>query len=338
MPDRKPLNGLDTYTMLGYLQKAHSIAAVDKLLHFYRVRKASTFHSLHAQDSIRIREGVVLFQRGLECTQACGIATQRNIYFLYSVLAGHMADLLNLLPKAEMSKKEKRMFLNEMFAGETPLKRDIFHMGWDDMRPCIVGALDSCCRDVNVDEWEDYLVRLWSALQGQGDGAYFQFLTFYSALCDPDNPYHVGAGECKVRQPYHEQERIFQRLDLKRQLSILDDTEQLVYWMGDTGRFGCIESKHTELADALEREDIAGAIQLVGQITEISPLDKMALYARSLICWKIGEKELACKIALCSAKLFNTDHEFKKLCEDWLMKAATDKMLLWNKDRGAFRK
>ena len=112
-------NGMDTFCSLGYLQHAKIVAGISAPLHYYRLRKASAFHTLDTTHLGRIRTGQALFDRGMECLKAHHIDSPQNIGYLFSVLIGHMWDLLNLMPRCTAPAADKLYYLHHMLNVET---------------------------------------------------------------------------------------------------------------------------------------------------------------------------------------------------------------------------
>jgi len=89
-----PIHGgsIDTYSVLGYLQKCRSFASVGQALYYYCVRDNSNSRP-QAVELTKIKEAEYLFNRGLETLHALNIWTQKNQDSLYMIHKSHIEGL-----------------------------------------------------------------------------------------------------------------------------------------------------------------------------------------------------------------------------------------------------
>lgn len=313
-------NGADTYVTLGYLEKADIIVGIDQALHYYRVRSASGFHTLDTSKVERIHRGVELFDRGYQCVKAHNSLTQRNIQYLYSVLVGHMWDLLNLVKTASCSNEEKLSYIHHMFQKEEKLDRSFFIIGWNTLQKTIWEILGQSCSNhfsTGID-WANYLIRLYASVQELKQGTYLQFVAYYAALCDRENVHHIGMAELPKRTPYYERELLFQQQTEEQQASWLCSGEKIAQWFTYPSQNIQFERLVQQLEIQLQNQQLENVIETLEKMTEIKPLDRIVLYFRGLISWQIGECEIGLKLLQCAYALYPDDAEICSLRQDMM--------------------
>ncbi len=91
---KKIKNGADTYIMLTLLKEMENIHFVDDVVYNYIVRKNSIYHSNF--DTLRLKSGEVLFNKGMELLEEWNINTEKTLPVLLAIYRGHISELLDL--------------------------------------------------------------------------------------------------------------------------------------------------------------------------------------------------------------------------------------------------
>ncbi len=100
-------NGGDTFTMLTLLKEMDNIHFIDEVMYHYRVRKTSWFNS--NLDTLRIKQGYILFRQAYIFLEQWGILTPMNVSFLLSVYRGHVGELTKIVLESQNVTLENKL-------------------------------------------------------------------------------------------------------------------------------------------------------------------------------------------------------------------------------------
>lgn len=89
------ISGSDTYVILTIVREMNKICTLNIPLYNYRVRKGSVYTS--SIDYFRIKEGEILFNKGVECAKAWNVLSEQSVTFLCNVYFNHIKDLLLII-------------------------------------------------------------------------------------------------------------------------------------------------------------------------------------------------------------------------------------------------
>lgn len=314
------MNGGDTFVSLGYLEKAKCIVGLDKVLHAYRKRVSSGFHTLDLSNKSRIHLGKILFQRGYQCLQTRNSLTQQNIHFLHGVWAGHFLDLLNLLKKVQCNPIEKILYLQEMLQ-EKQEDLYFFNYAWESLNQYVWNVYDVCIQDASKNHpssclWEYYSIRLYDACKKEENGSYLQFVMYYSALCDQQNNGRIGIQELSKRQPYCDKEKILiERAAQNEYLMDFSPENISQYFINTTFEMELRKLKEI-LQQQIENLDLEVINDMLDAMEKISPLDFTVLYVKSLIAWESGKIDLGLQLLYCAKVFYPNDETIAPLYQE----------------------
>lgn len=301
-------NGMDTFTVLGYLEKCQSLVSIPRSLHYYRLRQGSVFFAQKV-DTIRIQAGAELYNRGQECIKQLQIDTPRNIAFLGNVYWGHMVDLMNILKNAQqMDKMEKWTFLEKILQEE--LTVELLYN-----RPNFDAVLTELAHTAQVFSEEEkyersFLYRLLYANDKRENPCEsLAFSIFLSALCDPENAAFFGMPLLQKKWAgISLNEKHFQKLSFEQQITLLKQPEKLKEYLLNLTDRQMLDDWKEHLMHAMTEGNFDEAITALNEITVRFPLDREGLYFRIYLSYQIGDKEFA-RIMAEVAKLFWPDDE-----------------------------
>lgn len=315
-------NGMDTYASLGYLMSCQRLVALNKSLHFYRMRQQSAFQAKKV-DTYRIKAGKILYDRGFACIEKLQISTFQNKQYLASVYWGHQLDLLQLLDQTtEMTTKEKLNFIetlvNEPMIGELLTNQSNFQTIYERIKQ----SLQTTFTNKDCVEAEQYpnhfLNRLYHITQ-QSEQQQNQLsgMILLSVVADEKNGQRFG---WQLLEKYKKilSAGIKQMLLLpdEKKKALLNDPVKLREFILQIDQNQKVQELELFLQQALEAEEIEQAIASLNAISAISPLNVMSLYFRIYFAYLAGDIAFARLIA-CAAKVFWPDHsEIKQIYKD----------------------
>ncbi len=309
-------NGMDTFTVLGYLEKCTTFVSIDKPLYQYRMRQDSLFFATKV-DPTRIKAGEVLYQRGLHCIEQLSIASEENKNYLQSVYWGHMADLLRLLPKAsQMSQEDKLHFIETILQQEHLAQLFAAEQNFAVMAQAINDVLQTI---ISEDSYSSsYLYRLiYGHKQCQNEQHLLSFSIFLSALCDSENPYRWGS--FYLKEPWarlSKGEQHFLQLSSAEQVKWLQRPLELRHYLAQYADENYLQQQKAQLFNALEQHDITQAIDNLNRIAAENPLDREGLYFRILLAYQTNDMAYAQMLADTAILFWSDDEDIQIICQE----------------------
>lgn len=183
---KEMFNGQDTFVVLTLMCKINNFVSIDKVLHAYRVRSSSVYHS--NIDKFRIKAGDILFQKGIEFARAYEVYTPLILSFLYKVYYSHIKDLVDTLFRStNLSIESKLDFLTAIMN-----EQNYFSLcnNFPKYKQYILDSVDRILEKVTPIERataeEFYIVRLNSYYKNPNDGKNSEALLL-SVYCDETN-------------------------------------------------------------------------------------------------------------------------------------------------------
>lgn len=309
-------NGGDTYFTLGMLMKAKIIVTVPVPLHYYRLRQGSYFSSLTLENSNRIQEGLILYQRGMQTLDTLNIKSVRNVNFILNVLAGHLHDLMTLIPNSKMEMEDRITFLDRIATNTDYPIPGFFAFFWDNWEKCFCDSLNQYRDSLrDPDTWSHWIPRLYCALTTeQEDLRYLHLLMFLSAVYDDNNPNRFGLAGLQLLAHISPALKILleQNKDFR---SATWERDSCFSYL--SGRFcGNFEQQQEQFLTFLDQNELEGAVAVLEGLTKWAPLHPFVIYFRAYLCWHIGEYHLARQIAVCGKALYPTDEDLAALYQD----------------------
>ena len=317
-------NGLDTFTVLGYLMNCRTFVSLGKALHFYRVRQQSAFFTAKLQPE-RIKAGEVLYARGQQCLNQLNIATSENNSFLNAVYWGHLCDLLSLLDSSnQMNGQEKIAYLDKIL--KAPLSQRIllndgnFSPVFQRLAQSISVVEEQNDNELYVTAKEHFLQRLKAVhdQKAQSNPDLLLFITYLSALADPANPHHWGKVWLHEKEwgylPSYAQD--FLRLSSRQQTEALDDREQLKTILRQASSVEQINQLEEELVTHMEHQAYDAAIDSLNELTKQDPLNKAAFYFRTYLAYLINDDQTALQLGTIAKIFWEADDDINQICAD----------------------
>lgn len=309
-------NGMDTYTILGYLEKCKALVSLNQPLYHYRMRQNSLFFAAQV-DPIRIKAGEVLYQRGMHCIEHLNIATNQNKQYLQSVYWGHMVDLLRLLPNAQkMTELDKLQFIENILREDHIAQLYGVKENFTAMAQEIDTVLQKSLTDENYSA--SYLYRLQYAKSQQKESQHLlAFSIFLSAICDAKNPHNWGA--FYLQEPWtrlSNGEKKFQQLPRDEQIKWLHNPAGLRNYLRQYANENYLEQQKQQLFQALEQNDWPKVLEVLNAIAIEAPLDREGLYFRILLAYQTNDLVYAQMLADMALVFWAEDEDIQTICQD----------------------
>lgn len=283
-------NGFDTFVILTIMNEIHTFISVNMVLHTYRVRKSSLYHG-HI-DKHRIKEGGILFQKGVKFAKTYNTYSDKTIRFLYSVYYHHIRDLINIVCQSAMSTKNKIDYLSSI--ADEQLFYNMSRM-FCDVEPLIFDSLELILKDLPPIERAKaekyYIVRYYDYHITQNTDKQSEALLL-SVYCDELNECGWGgtkwAGISKNNKDYL--------------ISTINNT---------------VTSKHNlakkEMIEAIDNNNWNKAIDNLSYLVEELPLSIDALYFQMYIFYMFNDLENAIRISNIANVFYENDEEINSL-------------------------
>lgn len=308
-------NGWDTWTSLGYFMKCRAFVALDKTLHFYRVRQGSSFCAGILQRG-RIQDGAILYKRGMQCLQELDIANKDNCKVIGEIYWTHLTDLFSLLEQSsDMSGQEKLDYLTDMLSA--PLTQQLFLTEYN--FPLMFERVKKVLTVIEKQNEAPYIIarchylqRLATVEKGKDSQQpdCILFIIYLSVLADKANSAHIGKYWLRRKAWGYlpEYAKCFLRLPISRQQILLENVEELKSYFRSLSQEEKINENEQALLLAMDEQNYEKAVMLTNQLTLLDPLNKTAWYFRAYlagICKEWAEALLFVTIA----KIFWPDDE-----------------------------
>jgi glycosyltransferase involved in cell wall biosynthesis len=287
---KKLHSGTDTFIILTLMNEINTFISVNKVLHTYRVRKTSTYHS--DIDKYRIKEGDILFQKGVMFAEVYNAYSQKTKIFLYSVYFNHIKDLISIVCTSTMSAKDKIEYITAI-ADER-----LFYYSsriFNDVEPFLFNSLAIILKNLSPIERARaegyYIVRYYNYHFNQNEDKQSEALLL-SVYCDELNICGWGSsrwqGISKTNKDY------------------------LISTVNNE-----IITKHNlaknEMIEAIESNNWDKAIDKLSFLTEELPLSIDTLYFQMYIFYNFNDLENAIRISNIANIFYGNDEEISNI-------------------------
>lgn len=319
-----PIQGcsLDTYSVLGYLQKCRSFVSVHMSLHYYCVRNSSSYRDSKVSLT-RIEEANLLFLRGKECLQALDIFSQRNSDSLYLFHNSSINDLLNLcLNSVIMSVAEKiRCFesvLNDelfsFYSLNSQMKNQTLELFMK-----YIKTICSSDSEIYLAGKESFLARLYFCFDEINNNK-VNLLTLprlLLVLSDSNNKNLLGIDYLALKwQTKSHSIQTFSDLNRDDKLCVLKDKNRIREVFSQSNNQADYDLKITEIDELISNNQFEEALDILNQLSGDYPLSKECLLYRIYLSFQFGDIGLA--VDSCNIALFfwNDDQNIKDISKN----------------------
>lgn len=111
----KLLNANDTLINIIFLKKAQSVVCIDKVLHYYRIRKKSHYSSQPNKN--RYSDHLIIYEESKKLLESWNKLNKENEVFIKSVLYSSMKDIISMTSNtANMAIEDKIEVINKILA------------------------------------------------------------------------------------------------------------------------------------------------------------------------------------------------------------------------------
>lgn len=300
-------SSLDTYSVLGYMQKCRSFVSVNESLHYYCIHDTSSSRPQVVKLTC-IDEAGVLFNRGVECLKALGIFSQKNSDALYLVHKNHINDLMNQVLKSQiMNVKEKvtyyQAILNDslfsLYSLAPEVKKETLKLFMKHIEIAVINELD-----LIITGKDSYLSRLYLCYREIRNNE-VNLLTLprlLSAICDSSNKYLIDDELLALQWQSNSYNIInFLKLSFEDKLTILKDKNKLKQIFAENNNQEDFIIKKEKLDALILENQLEEALDVLNEISLNYPLSKDCLVYRIYLSFQFGDIEFAvdaCNIAL----------------------------------------
>lgn len=310
-------NVTDTYISLSYCLKASVIVSISNALHFYRIRDTSSYNSPKVE-SIRIKSGEILFNKGIELLDYLKIRSNPTEAFLYRVHFEYIKDHINLVnASSQMSNEEKIVFFEELLTNaffcnyilESSYENDVFNT---------VGKFYYILNKIlvhNIELEKFFSVRLFKTYFCEHKSEQ-SLIMLLSGLCDPHNK-HLWGIHLFVPEFFSEGPKWFSVI------CFLSRQQKYILFKNPTTLCNLVNSSLDELKvsnlkqailDLIDMNNYISALDHVKKLLDIRPLDREGLYFKIYICYVLGDFVNALETSYITRSFWYTDDEVIKMC------------------------
>jgi len=308
-------NAGDTLFCLDVLRLSNSVVGVSRVLHYYRIRNNSFYHTL--TDSQRYLEYVVLYQEGKSLLQSWGQLNNTNKEFLAGVLYYSILHCLELTINASSSSVKDRleaieMMLSNEIIHEVILSDSISQKLLYDMNQMMELLLDHISEHDIPIATTHYIYRLFLSIRmGKSvDGnKHNAFLLYISALSDEMNKSRFGIsilqqffaliGKSYLVEP--KKDNMSNEYLVSNPLILRE-----VVNGQDNGKK--INDAKEQIEMAISNENYDEAIDILLKILEESPLDNVALSYKMFFLSINGDLMTLVETAVALITFYPDDH------------------------------
>jgi glycosyltransferase involved in cell wall biosynthesis len=193
------LNGEDTVTCFVALSFSNSVVAINKVLHYYRIRKTSLYYS--QVDKNRYLDYIVIYQEGEKLLHQWNKLSPVNLSFIANVLYYSIRDCMDIAAEASSVDINDRFevvetIISDEFVHKIFTENGLLNNYFMDIQRIVKSILkDASENDVFV-ATTHYIYKLYKSIEmGNTNEINKQnaFLMYLAAACDEDNKTTFGA-------------------------------------------------------------------------------------------------------------------------------------------------
>lgn len=302
-----PLGTIDTYSVLGYLQKCRSFVSIGQTLYYYCIRDNSASRPQKVELK-RIKEAEYLFNRGLETLQALNIWTQKNQDSLYMIHKSHIERLRDLVQKSKVMKPIEKVRYFEAILNDTLYSYYAlpFQVREQTLEPFMI-ALKDIFRD-ELDAYivgkQEYLARYYLCDREirSGQISALTLPRLLSVVSDSNNQHMIGTEFLALKwQINSESIRSFLKKSEEERVTALKDIKAIREIFSQSDNPDKYQADVEKIQDFILENQWEAALNLMNEVSANHPLSKECLYLRIYLSYQFGELEFAmdaCNIAL----------------------------------------
>jgi len=283
-------NGFDTFIILTLMNEINTFISVNKVLHTYRVRKSSLYHG-HI-DKHRIKEGDILFQKGVKFAKTYNAYSQKTKIFLYSVYFNHIKDLISIVRTSTMSAKDKIEYITAI-ADER-----LFYYSsriFNDVEPFLFDSLAIILKNLSPIERaraeKYYIVRYYDYHITQNTDKQSEALLL-SVYCDELNVCNWGGSR-------------WQGINKRNKDYLISTVNNVITLKHDLAK--------KEMIEAIDSNKWDKAIDNLSFLVEELPLSMDTLYFQMYIFYDFDDLENAIRISNIANVFYGNDEEINSL-------------------------
>lgn len=283
-------SGTDTFVILNLMNEIDIFISVNKVLHTYRVRQTSTYHS--DIDKCRIKEGEILFQKGVEFAKIYNTYTDKIIKFLFGVYFHHIKDLIDIVCTSKMSTKNKLDYLTSI------ANEQLFYSMsqiFSDVEPIVFNSLDIILKELSpierVKAEKYYMVRYYNHHLNQNADKQSKALLL-SIYCDELNECGWGSS-------------IWNGISKNNKDYLISTVNNEVTQEHNLAK--------KEMIEAIDNNDWEKAIDNLSFLVEELPLSIDTLYFHMYIFYTFNDLENAIRISNIANVFYSNDEDINNI-------------------------
>lgn len=314
-PEKLKLCG-DTWAVFVFLEHCTSFVSVAQPLMYYRTGQSSQFFSKIPEVS-RIYEGKILFDRGMECLQNIGCDTAENIRHLYSVYAGHMADLIFIVQNSNSMTAAQKLEYLQLILQDTHLA-SYRNSAVVLLQPYI----QECVKKIYASDKDNpalfryYLYRLEHVYQKQ-DHTKEGLLIYLSVMADRANPLLYGI-ELLSHMYWNQtpkKEAVWLRTPLEQKLALVKD-QPFVQAIQQIYPPNTVENElEQQMLAAMEEDEWVRAFELLQKLEDITMLHESGIFCRLMLLLIQDKIQEAIQFAYVAKSIFPESMAIQNICD-----------------------
>lgn len=315
-------SSLDTYTVLGFLEKCRSFVSVPQPLYYYCVRDNSASRVQNVEPT-RIKEAEYLYNRGLECLKALDICTQTNHDALYLFHESHINDLRNLVLKSETMKPVEKVayyeaILNDPIYAYYALPHQVRQQTVAQFMQALQTILGNG-QTAYVLGKNHYLARYYLC-QREIANNQINALTFprlLSLVCDPNNRHRLGDELLALKWPAGSVSiRRFLKLDNNEKRTAFEDIKTIRDIFSQSDNPAQYQANIDRIQNYILSNQWEAALSLLNQVSATHPLAKECLFLRIYLSYQLGDLDFAMDACNISLFFWKDDEDIQNITRD----------------------
>ncbi|WP_179215665.1 glycosyltransferase [Paenibacillus sp. MY03] len=309
---------IDTVVMLNYLVRCRMLVCIDRPLYYFLSRKNSSYNT-RPFGYLRLCEADILYLAGFNVLDKLNIRSLENEAFLLNLHWTYIVEALNGLNHTSnmISPLKTLERLGDLFSNSivSSYLESSFAQIFVTCEPYIRRAMNSE-QEKNV-IWGSYLSRLVYLMEQVPQDTKLYFPLLLSCVCDPQNKNRAGRGFILKANQENNNTSYGQKwfLSCSRQIQeyYYEHPQLLVEEIDSRDRDDSLTEKENLLIESFQQEDMAKACDLIEEISQQSPLNRIAMYYRIYVATLIDEFPLALVMAASAKVLWPNDMDIQLL-------------------------
>ncbi|WP_312469775.1 glycosyltransferase family 2 protein [Neobacillus sp.] len=195
-------NGGDTVFNLDCLRFANSVVGINKVLHYYRIRKTSYYHT--QVDTIRYLDYKIIYDESKMLLQRWNKLNTETLNYITHVLYASIKDCIDIAANAESNPPKERIAVIETICNDSFVFRTLDQNGLTgNLFLDTQKAIERIMKNVSEDDFpiliNHYMYRLFTSIKiinlplANLQDKQNAFLLYLSSLCDELNKNKFGA-------------------------------------------------------------------------------------------------------------------------------------------------